>query len=99
MKKVLTKEMVGGSYVIDTIKREENNNWIKVFTVTCENWNEPHTVWFEKEESGEYHIKDYTLGKMYTMYDKWSDLKNLNDFFIDIDIAEMAFEKGYGKKI
>lgn len=98
MKKVLTKEMVGGSYTINSIQRVENLSCIKVFIVTCENWTEPHTVSFIKAENN-YYIKDYTLGRMLTMRDKWSSLKNLTDFFIDIDVAEQNFEKGYGKKI
>lgn len=98
MKKVLTKEMVGGSYTINSIQRVENHKEVKVFIVTCEHWSEPHTVSFIKADYG-YFIKDLTIGKQTKVGQKWSELRTLTDYFNDIDIAEQNFEKGYGKKI
>ena len=111
MKRIFTKEKVGGSYVIDSIKRVENLSCIKVFIVTCENWTKPHIVTVAKEsvefpnkyydlggKSG-FVVKDLTIGKMHHTSDNWNELKTLKDFFDEIDITEDLFEKGYGKGI
>lgn len=111
MRKVLTKEKVGGSFVIDSIQRVEDSKSFKKFIVTCEKWEEPHIVTVAKEsvefpnkyydlggKSG-FVVKDLTIGKMHHTSDNWNELKYLKDFFDEIDITEDLFEKGYGKKI
>lgn len=98
MKRILTKEKVGGSFVIDSIQRVESSSDLVLFFVECKDWKSQHLVSFVKADNG-YFIKDLTLGKQTKVGHKWSDLRTLTDYFNDIDIAEQNFEKGYGKKI
>lgn len=111
MKRILTKEKVGGSFVIDSIQRVEDSKSFKKFIVTCNKWTEPHIVTVAKEsvefpnkyydlggKSG-YFIKDLTMGRMHHITNNWKGMKTLKDFFDEIDITEDLFENGYGKKI
>ena len=98
MRKVLSKEEVGGSYVIDTIERIESSSNLLLFFVECKDWEkQKHLVRFVKTDNG-YFIKDCTLGIMTKCNMELSELRTMEDFFNDIDIAEQNFSKGYGKK-
>ena len=97
MRKVLTKEEVGGSYVIDSIERIESSSNLVLFFVECKDWKTTHLVRFVKADNG-YLIKDCTLGVMTKCNTDLSELRTMEDYFNDIDIAEQNFSKGYGKK-